>query len=54
MRSGRQVCALFEELPDEEEYPDYYEVIKQPIALQQIEVNHFCVIYSISCRYRIR
>lgn len=26
------------ELPSEEEYPDYYEVIKHPIALEDIKV----------------
>ncbi|CAG8568286.1 9276_t:CDS:2 [Ambispora gerdemannii] len=34
---GRQMTLLFETLPDKEEYPDYYEEIKQPIALDNIK-----------------
>jgi len=29
---GRKRCELFRELPDKQEYPDYYELIAQPIA----------------------
>ncbi|GJE94222.1 Chromatin structure-remodeling complex subunit snf21 [Phanerochaete sordida] len=34
--TGRMRCDLFKELPDKKYYPDYYEVIKQPIALSAI------------------
>ncbi|GJJ78572.1 hypothetical protein EMPS_10931 [Entomortierella parvispora] len=34
---GRQVAELFLELPDEDEYPDYYEEILRPIAIEDIE-----------------
>ncbi|CAG8533481.1 12468_t:CDS:2 [Ambispora leptoticha] len=34
---GRQMTLLFEALPDKGEYPDYYEEIHQPIALDNIE-----------------
>ncbi|TCD61184.1 hypothetical protein EIP91_008809 [Steccherinum ochraceum] len=30
---GRKRCDLFREVPDKREYPDYYQLIKQPIAL---------------------
>ncbi|EMD41348.1 hypothetical protein CERSUDRAFT_109939 [Gelatoporia subvermispora B] len=34
--TGRRRCDLFKELPDRREYPDYYQLIKQPIALSTI------------------
>ncbi|VDC02001.1 unnamed protein product [Peniophora sp. CBMAI 1063] len=34
--TGRKRCELFRELPDRREYPDYYRLIVQPIALSQI------------------
>jgi ATP-dependent helicase STH1/SNF2 len=37
MKSGRRIAEIFEELPDEEEYPDYYEVIDNPIALDTMK-----------------
>ena len=37
--SGRQVSELFVELPANQDYPDYYEVIKQPIALGDIQLK---------------
>ncbi|KAJ3934981.1 MAG: SNF2-family ATP dependent chromatin remodeling factor snf21 [Lentinula lateritia] len=33
---GRKRCELFREVPDKRDYPDYYQLIKQPIALSQI------------------
>ncbi|KAJ4485467.1 SNF2-family ATP dependent chromatin remodeling factor snf21 [Lentinula aciculospora] len=33
---GRKRCELFREVPDRRDYPDYYQLIKQPIALSQI------------------
>ncbi|KAI8975321.1 hypothetical protein BDF20DRAFT_914267 [Mycotypha africana] len=32
-----ELCALFMELPSREEYPDYYETIKQPISLEEMK-----------------
>ncbi|KAI0656799.1 SNF2 family N-terminal domain-containing protein [Cubamyces menziesii] len=34
--TGRKRSDLFRELPDRREYPDYYQLIKQPIALSTI------------------
>ena len=31
--TGRKRCELFRELPDKRDYPDYYRIISQPIAL---------------------
>ncbi|KAF9979609.1 hypothetical protein BGZ75_009428 [Mortierella antarctica] len=36
-KDGRQMAELFMELPSEEDYPDYYEEIKHPIAIENIE-----------------
>jgi len=36
-KTGRIRSELFAELPSREDYPDYYEVIEQPIALDQIK-----------------
>jgi ATP-dependent helicase STH1/SNF2 len=33
---GRKRCELFREVPDKRDYPDYYQLIRQPIALSQI------------------
>ncbi|KZT08941.1 uncharacterized protein LAESUDRAFT_675453 [Laetiporus sulphureus 93-53] len=33
---GRKRCELFREVPDRREYPDYYQLIKQPIALSTL------------------
>jgi hypothetical protein len=38
-KSGREITEFFLELPSAEEYPDYYEVIKKPISLQEIKVE---------------
>ncbi|KAJ2914877.1 hypothetical protein MD484_g5545, partial [Candolleomyces efflorescens] len=34
--TGRKRCELFRELPDKRDYPDYYQLISQPISLAQI------------------
>ncbi|KAL4254551.1 Swr1 complex component [Abortiporus biennis] len=43
--TGRKRCELFKELPDKREYPDYYQLIKQPIALstlrKRLSSNHY-------------
>ncbi|KAG0206411.1 hypothetical protein BGX28_002127 [Mortierella sp. GBA30] len=36
-KTARQMAELFLELPSEEEYPDYYEEISKPIAIDNIE-----------------
>lgn len=38
-RSDREIATLFLELPDRDELPDYYEVIKLPVALETIEAK---------------
>ena len=35
----RYLCEMFVELPSKSEYPDYYEVIHQPIDLMTIQRN---------------
>jgi hypothetical protein len=39
--SDRLLSRLFQELPDKKVYSDYYQVIKKPIALDNIQVNFF-------------
>lgn len=34
---NRYLCEMFQELPAKEEYPDYYQLIKNPIAIENIE-----------------
>ena len=36
--SGRLYSEIFEDLPDREEYPDYYSVITDPRSLSMMEV----------------
>lgn len=36
-KSGDLVCEIFMELPDMDEYPDYYEIIDRPLAFDTIE-----------------
>eukprot|EP01113_Clastostelium_recurvatum_P018618 TRINITY_DN2193_c2_g2_i5.p1 TRINITY_DN2193_c2_g2~~TRINITY_DN2193_c2_g2_i5.p1 ORF type:complete len:1016 (+),score=384.23 TRINITY_DN2193_c2_g2_i5:316-3363(+) len=38
--SGRVVSLLFRDLPDRDEYPDYYEEIDNPISMRQIQSRH--------------
>jgi hypothetical protein len=33
-----ELCGIFMELPSQEDYPDYYQIIKHPIALENIKV----------------
>ena len=37
--SGRQFSPVFMRLPSKRQYPDYYDVIKQPIALEEIRMK---------------
>lgn len=36
---GRQLSVIFSKLPSKTDYPDYYEVIKQPLDLDKIGVR---------------
>jgi chromatin structure-remodeling complex subunit RSC1/2 len=45
---GRQLFLAFEKLPDPDQYPDYYNEIKRPIALDNITVMPFW--NAIKCR----
>ncbi|KAJ3196333.1 hypothetical protein HK101_009249 [Irineochytrium annulatum] len=36
---GRRICELFLELVDRNEYPDYYQVIKHPVAIETIQAK---------------
>ena len=38
--TGREISGIFEELPDTKDFEDYYKVIKNPIALSEIEVSY--------------
>lgn len=37
--NGRYLSAIFVELPSSQDYPDYYQVISEPVCLSQIENN---------------
>lgn len=39
--AGRQVAELFLDLPDKEEYPDYYTLITSPIALNDMRKKNY-------------
>ena len=43
---GRLLCSMFEELPDEKEYPEYYRVIPNPIDLKTISAKLQGMLYS--------
>jgi len=36
--SGRTISSLFLDLPDRDDYPDYYQIITSPMALDVIQV----------------
>jgi chromodomain-helicase-DNA-binding protein 7 len=38
---GRQIAELFLELPPKELYPDYYQIILQPISIKEIRTNTY-------------
>lgn len=38
-RDEYELSALFLELPSKKEYPDYYQIIKHPIALEDMKVR---------------
>ncbi|XP_074113520.1 protein polybromo isoform X2 [Cotesia typhae] len=62
---GRQLSLIFMKLPNKNEYPDYYEVIKQPINMEKIAstlktngyesleelVSDFILMFDNACKY---
>jgi len=50
--TGRKRCELFKELPDRREYADYYTVIKQPIAMNQIRKRINSMYYKSFPQFR--
>jgi len=49
---GRKRCELFRELPDRRDYPDYYHLITQPIALSTIRKRVTGGYYKSITQYR--
>ncbi|KAF8546993.1 hypothetical protein OG21DRAFT_1490621 [Imleria badia] len=49
---GRKRCELFRELPDRRDYPDYYQLITQPIALSTIRKRVTGGYYKSITQYR--
>jgi len=50
--TGRRRCELFKDLPDRRDYPDYYQLIKQPIALSHIRKRTNSNVYKTVTAYR--
>ncbi|XP_075218433.1 protein polybromo isoform X4 [Lycorma delicatula] len=62
---GRQLSLIFMKLPSKTDYPDYYEIIKKPINLEQISqklkmniyeglddlVSDFVLMFDNACKY---
>ncbi|XP_063981856.1 protein polybromo-1 isoform X1 [Diachasmimorpha longicaudata] len=62
---GRQLSQIFMKLPNKNEYPDYYEVIKQPMNMEKIAstlktngyesldelVSDFILMFDNACKY---
>ncbi|KAJ7171766.1 SNF2-family ATP dependent chromatin remodeling factor snf21 [Mycena crocata] len=49
---GRKRCELFRELPDRHEYPNYYQLITQPIALSHLRKRGAASYYKDMQHYR--
>ncbi|KAF5361681.1 hypothetical protein D9758_007383 [Tetrapyrgos nigripes] len=49
---GRKRCELFRELPDKRDYPDYYQLITQPISLSQLRKRASSNYYKDVNQYR--
>jgi len=49
---GRKRCELFRELPDKHDYPDYYQLISQPIALSHLRKRASGAYYKDVQHYR--
>ena len=43
---GRSLSTMFLELPDQEEYPEYYKVIPHPIDMEQIHQKVVTDVYA--------
>lgn len=50
--SGRKRCELFRDLPDKRDYPDYYQLIVQPIALSHLRKRANSNYYKTVQQYR--
>ncbi|TFK47940.1 hypothetical protein OE88DRAFT_1664908 [Heliocybe sulcata] len=50
--TGRKRCELFRELPDRRDYPDYYQLIAQPIALSHIRKRSTSNYYKDAQQFR--
>ncbi|CAK5265000.1 unnamed protein product [Mycena citricolor] len=49
---GRKRCELFKEVPDKTDYPDYYQLITQPIALSHLRKRGQTTYYKDVQAYR--
>jgi len=49
---GRQRCVLFKDLPNKTEYPDYYQLIKTPIAMSHLRKRASTNYYKTVLAYR--
>lgn len=51
----RQICALFMEKPSKKDYPDYYEIIENPIDMKTIQMNvkndQVCIHPVLHCKF---
>lgn len=50
--TGRKRCELFKEVPSKRDYPDYYHIIKQPIALSVLRKRGQSTYYKDVAAYR--
>ncbi|KII86364.1 hypothetical protein PLICRDRAFT_56081 [Plicaturopsis crispa FD-325 SS-3] len=50
--STRKRCELFREVPDRKEYPDYYQLIREPIALSHLRKRATSNYYKSVSAYR--
>ncbi|KZT24683.1 hypothetical protein NEOLEDRAFT_1134735 [Neolentinus lepideus HHB14362 ss-1] len=50
--TGRKRCELFRELPDRRDYPDYYQLIAQPIALSHLRKRSTSNYYKDAQQFR--
>ncbi|KAG1764096.1 SNF2 family N-terminal domain-containing protein [Suillus placidus] len=51
-KDGRKRCALFRELPDRRDYPDYYQLITHPIALATLRKRGNTGYYKSITQYK--
>ena len=48
-KSGKQRAALFMKLPNKQDYPDYYKVIKKPMSFNEVKVFFFLFLKLLHC-----